>query len=291
MLGLMLRRRYTRTGHFRFLDLPPEIRNEIYGHMLTFPGATYPSDSTPTSVASLYKYKPQAERDSIPIPHSALDILRVNRQVHDEAHKIFYSQNDLVFSRPVHLQDFMLSLGDGRLDTIRKVTLFYDNNNDRFHESRAITEATLLTLRLLRGLQELHLLVGEKTTRDGFLTWFSRGAFGNEYPGSFPGVRLLFAFRNLTSITMRYLPAEDFASRPGSESQRAEQQVAIFKHFSRGLQMAQQGSVVRELYIDRDWHKKGMWPALEGSDCGSEKGCDCGQNEGEGSEGKDGRLK
>ncbi|GAB7333538.1 hypothetical protein MBLNU13_g05116t2 [Cladosporium sp. NU13] len=77
---------------FRFLDLPPELRNMIYRMLLLFPG-----------------HRTQTRR----VPWSALEILRINRQVHDEARKLFY-QNDLVFSDPTDMQDFMYSLSDAR---------------------------------------------------------------------------------------------------------------------------------------------------------------------------------
>ena len=41
--------------HFRFLDLPPEVRNLIYRQLLTFRGPTYPTNGTPTSVKSQHK--------------------------------------------------------------------------------------------------------------------------------------------------------------------------------------------------------------------------------------------
>ena len=110
--------------HFRFLDLPPEVRNLIYRQLLTFRGPTYPTNGTPTSVKSQHKDLRQKKRDAIPVPQSALNILCTNQQIHKEAMKLFYQENDLVFSAPETLQPFLSSLGDRRLDSLRSVTLF-----------------------------------------------------------------------------------------------------------------------------------------------------------------------
>ncbi|KAK6359105.1 hypothetical protein TWF696_000272 [Orbilia brochopaga] len=64
------------------LRLPREIRDEIYKHLLLFP-----TPPTPTGVTSYYNL-PQYHH-----PKVDLAILRVNKQIHDEAATLFYTRN------------------------------------------------------------------------------------------------------------------------------------------------------------------------------------------------------
>jgi hypothetical protein len=94
--------------------------------LLVFSGPTHPSIGKPISVTLQLQGRHQKARDALPVPHSALSLLCVNRQIHDEAQKLFY-QNDLVFDTPAQLQTFMLSLLDERLDSLRSLTFFYED--------------------------------------------------------------------------------------------------------------------------------------------------------------------
>lgn len=60
------------------------------------------------------------------------------------------------------------------------------------------------------------------------------------------------------------------------EAKCIARQMAALRHFNYGLQLAQMGVVVHELYAEKDWRDKKSWPALQGSDCGLHKGCSCG---------------
>ena len=72
---------------------------------------------------------------------------------------MFYRQNDLVFSYPAHLQDFVQSLERDRLESVSSVTLFHKNHN----EGGISTMATTLKLvRRLRGLKRFHLLMEQQ---------------------------------------------------------------------------------------------------------------------------------
>lgn len=96
------------------------------------------------------------------MPPTALDLLRANKQVHDEAHKILY-QNDLVFSSPMEMQDSMCSLGVERLDSLRSLTLFCKHSSESANDNEWVNELglsdTLLVMCHLKGLQKLHLLL------------------------------------------------------------------------------------------------------------------------------------
>ncbi|KAF3905775.1 hypothetical protein AA313_de0204119 [Arthrobotrys entomopaga] len=65
-----------------FLTLPPELRNQIYKYLLIF---NIPPLPPPPHHLSYYI--------DIPTPSLHVSILRVNRQIHDEASRILYSYN------------------------------------------------------------------------------------------------------------------------------------------------------------------------------------------------------
>lgn len=62
--------------------------------VLVIPGVTYAREEEPASVASLRIAGLQRHTQ---MPHYSLDLLCVNRQIHDEAYNIFYHENELVF--------------------------------------------------------------------------------------------------------------------------------------------------------------------------------------------------
>lgn len=213
------------------------------------------------------KWTGYAKRARISVPLSALELLCVNRQIHDEAFKLFYRNNDLVFSEPGRLQDFMISISIERLEHLRSVTLFCEQEQPA--EGASVTDAVLCSLRCLRGLQKLHLLLpaGEYQSR----YW--------RFLKSLPGVKMLFSFRRLLDIRYRDLYHEDMVESGTAESKllkEAGRRVAALRHLSHGLQLAQKAVVVSKLYTEK-WEQKEDWPALEGSDCGKSNGCSCGQ--------------
>lgn len=292
---------------FRFLDLPPELRNIVYSMLLVFPGPTHPIAGKPISVTSQFPYMRRKARDALLIPRSALELLCVNRQIHHEAHKLFY-QNDLVFKTPAVLQTFMTSLGDGRLDSLRSLTFFYEEmllptetiphtlTKSQKVEGRLRMETTLLLVRRLRSLQRLHLLL---QARKIDVVDHVRKFLGAIDPSCLEGMKTLFTVRNVPDVRIRDLDLEDcdndcktnfkkhfrgmmrgFRSSNIQERMRqcnrlAQEQKAALRHLNRGLQLAQTGSVVHELYTKADWRYENAWPVLQGSDCGLGKGCSC----------------
>lgn len=249
--------------------------------LLVNPGVTYPSNKRPTSITAVERYVRYTENDNIVIPHSALALLGVNRQIHNEAYKIFYHENDLVFSNPFRLQAFMLNLGQDRLDCLRSVTIFLNDETREYEGGVTYMDAALLSLRFLRGLEKLHILAFLESDEH------SHHSYGSVHH-RLPGLAALFTFRNLKDVKYRHLAAEDWVSS-GKQKDRdfAKRQVAAFRYLSHALQLAQKGLITRELCTVFNWAAKVTWPVLEGSDCGRDKGCSCGRIEAGGGAGDD----
>lgn len=223
----------SRYNGFRFLDLPPEIRNAIYSMLLVFPGATYPIAGKPVSVTSRFKYMGERERDNVRIPRSALEILCVNRQIYDEAVGIFY-QNDFVFATPAKLQLFMVSLGNERLDCIKSLTLFNEYGqlvdkvekhgrivdlhpphidhrpiNQRSPEGLDKTEVAMLLIRRLPGLRKLHLLFRGSTLDDVDGPRVSVSGLSKRKL-RYESLRSVFELRQIPDIKIRNIDIEYF---------------------------------------------------------------------------------
>jgi hypothetical protein len=277
------------------LDLPPELRNMIYSMLLLFPGPTYPVGGKPLSVTSRFKYKSHSGRDALPVPLSALEILRVNKQIHTEARKLFY-QNNLTFSDPTDMQDFMYSLSDERLECLGSLTLFCEICAEIAPKQNTVTETglggTLLLIRRLKGLCKLHLLAKFRDLHYRRVNIASSKTFVDAFDVShLKDAKTLFTLRGVADIEVRDLDlvdAEEDSDRvmakktPGLHARYFQvakciiRQMAALRHFNHSLQLAQTGVVVHELYAEKDWRDKKTWPALQGSDCGSHKGCSCG---------------
>jgi hypothetical protein len=232
-------------------------------------------------------------RHALSVPPSALEILRANKQVHDEAYKLFY-QNDLVFSDPTDMQDFMCSLSDERLECLGSLTLFCKVSVETAPKRVLVTETglggTLLLIRRLKSLRKLHLLlqfrrisIWDTETWDKFIDHVDVSRLKD--------AKTLFTLRGVADVKVRDLDLVDaqekddptkatrlpgFHPRPSHVAKCIARQNAALRHFNHGLQLAQTGVVVRELYTDDNWRDKKTWPALQGSDCGLYKGCSCG---------------
>jgi hypothetical protein len=281
---------YNRKGHFRFLDLPPELRNRVYALMLIFPGVTYPKLDKPTSVTYQFPYLRAVDRDDIAVPHSALALLEVNRQIHNEASALFYRKNDLVFSYPAHLQDFAQSLDRDRLESVSSLTLFHKN-----HKEGGIStiDSTLRALRRMRGLRKFHLLVEHHLVTG---TGWSNTPTRSRCVTCIQGIPVLFALRGISDIKVRDLELEDRIhdlvkkgiSQADSDMKTVRELVEMLKHLNYGLTLAQSGNVVNELYEDLWWSLKQEWPALGDKKCNRSVGCLCGTPaEEEGEEGEE----
>ena len=75
-----------RTRPFRFLDLPPELRNKIYGEVIPC--------NTPVIVrVRLVKQVPSSREPTVPLRLTRLAITQVARQIRKESSPLFYSRS------------------------------------------------------------------------------------------------------------------------------------------------------------------------------------------------------
>lgn len=77
-----------------FLDLPGEIRNQIYSNLYLHPGIIYPLNFI---TARRQGYQPNLFRNWHPQPALCFDLLLTCHQIHDEACDILYGRNTFRF--------------------------------------------------------------------------------------------------------------------------------------------------------------------------------------------------
>ena len=78
---------------FRFLDLPPELRNRVYRMRLIADCAISIDAATPIAPGAAYHvYDPEAEHQEEVLP-----LLSINRQIRHEARAIYYTENTFSF--------------------------------------------------------------------------------------------------------------------------------------------------------------------------------------------------
>ena len=163
---------------FRLLDLPAELRNLIYRHLLIYEGAINPSRRVPTShhrsgksIAPSALYRPGVA------PSSCLAILQANKQTYDEAVGIFYGENSFVFYYPNQLMMFLLSISEHRKRYIERVTLWYKNHHEGDINS---IDVNLMALKNLKNLKRLEVVL-EYSVIHNFVA--NPGPYGWRMPG------------------------------------------------------------------------------------------------------------
>jgi len=154
---------------FRFLDLPPELRNKVYALVLSSPGPIVPSQRPP--ISSYVDGKPSEDPNLA--PHSTLALLQANKQINDEAVGIYYRSNAFVFFYPIHSMQFLETIGLKRRSFITNITLWYKQAYKQGNMS--FFDFAVLQLRNLAGLEKLEIILDEDTARHSFL--------GVEVPG------------------------------------------------------------------------------------------------------------
>lgn len=154
-----------RKSIFPFLELPAELRNEIYvlvlggrvihGHVGRL--CALPMDQNEAYLSSMLPPGPESSElfsgrhkfcTALVSEHLALNVLLTCRQVHTEAREVPFSDNIFAFRRPENLIGFLKRIGNARAARVRDI-LFYSANNLRFW-SDAAHELAALPLHGLR---------------------------------------------------------------------------------------------------------------------------------------------
>lgn len=201
-----------------------------------------------------------------------MNILGVNKQIHDEAVSIFYDSNEFVFYYPTQMSAFILSLGRMRQRSIRKLTLQYTNGKAGGVDLASIT---FPTLKLLKGLRQLQIVLGATLSARIYSQYRPGGNVWTTHlcnPCSLPGMKTLFELRNITNIKLRDTLLEDKVAVLGkkypdgvpanSEGEAFMRLACILDHFNAALADAQKGRVNREILNDGEWHMRDELPVL-----------------------------
>lgn len=241
-------------GAFDFLSLPPEIRNRIYGLLLVFEGPIHPSTQSPSSVAK--------GRSRCPCPNSALLILAVNRQIHDEAYGIFYDVNKFEFYYPIQVQAFVYGIGMNRARQVRDLTVHY---HDQKSGGVSLAEVGLQALKQLSGLRRLRLLCLSGELWIPLYTWSTYGVCPAN-PVKLPGLIRLFELRGISDVLVRDLEFEEDLEKykkdkrfpdgfePGSREAKWLKIEGILGRMNAALAAAQQGRHNKLMLENDNWH-------------------------------------
>ncbi|KAF2707002.1 hypothetical protein K504DRAFT_492574 [Pleomassaria siparia CBS 279.74] len=112
---------------FQILNLPAELRNQIYRHILVIDGPVNPSKRIPTTHHRAGTNLPEkALYRSGTAPSSCLALLQTNKQVSKEA-SVFFYQNAFVFYYPNQMMMFLQTISEDRKQYIEQITLWYHN--------------------------------------------------------------------------------------------------------------------------------------------------------------------
>ena len=204
---------------FRFLDLPPELRNKVYSYILSHPGPINPSTRTP--ISSYVDGNSPTDLDQV--IHPSLALLQANKQIFDEAVGMFYFTNKFVFFYPLQCMMFLETIGLKRRSFITDITLWYKSAYKQGNMS--FFDLAVLQLRNLAGLEKLRIILDEPTALA-----IDRGA---EIPGdrhikgmSEAGVKVTFRCPEGDAILWYNFDDEGKRITTGSPYRRAEIDVA-----------------------------------------------------------------
>lgn len=147
------------TSRFPFQRLPPEIRNAIYHlHLVQPEDPTCLSrwnDSLEARARAKAYYKAKhPEYVPPPYEYTALSVLGVSRQLHEEALGIFYYHNTFYLEHVAALRDFLNSIGPRRRNYIRDIKFYYCGTG---------SPAAFKSLAACQNLTNLHIEVSAGT--------------------------------------------------------------------------------------------------------------------------------
>lgn len=137
------------SGGFRFLDLPPGIRNLIYQELLVLPEPVVLVLDEDLDLQTPYPCRTVLW----------LALLRANRQIYHEARRILYSQNTFVVGQPVRrcavLPCFLDCIGPENADHLRDLHMCVLNLGDAIHQVEDEDEVRFADLKALRRCTNL----------------------------------------------------------------------------------------------------------------------------------------
>ncbi|KAK0278539.1 hypothetical protein LTR35_009278 [Friedmanniomyces endolithicus] len=110
----------------RFLDFPPEIRNQIYGQLLDFDYIELAPLNTVGKSNGLVRIRHMRYYKRTIVPR--IRLLRANKQIHAEASPIFYGQNEFRFTNFYGFDTFTYfcrTIGRSNTALLRKITECY----------------------------------------------------------------------------------------------------------------------------------------------------------------------
>ncbi|KAF2171831.1 hypothetical protein M409DRAFT_18065 [Zasmidium cellare ATCC 36951] len=271
-------KRFLKKRPFRLLDLPAELRNRIYDCILRIPGPIHLSTEAPTTAA---KNPDRPKANESKQSESALNLLLVNKQIHDESIGLFYNCNAFIFYYPIQLHAFLLGIGDQRKSLLRDLTIDYYNLKCGGVD---LIDITFPLLHQLTGLRRLHVVMKsqlhETTLRQGWPKtsggWMARSnlRLGDANPNLIPGIKHLFNLRGVTDIKIRDVELEKKVAETEKQPSYPDfwentdhwvvmQLSRVFEHFNLALAAAQSGDFNDEVLTSKDWHTKETFPPLK----------------------------
>lgn len=137
---------------FRFLDLPPEIRNMVYKEVLHSGLVVHHAHSNdrffgsrPCQCGDWAAHKFHIWRDDRELPsvdpNKLLAVLSVNRQIYSEAVPVFYGENEFIFANLSMLHNFLKNISLPRRQALRDVTVRYGYPGYWTNDSKVATAA------------------------------------------------------------------------------------------------------------------------------------------------------
>lgn len=147
--------------HFRFLDLPAEVRTIFYEHMFIKKQNRRDFDGV-VHVSGYYFRNPPPLGDVYMWTHP---LLRTNRQIREEGLDVFYKQNTFIFGLEWNMHLFLRDIGEFGRERIRSVRLSGLPRLWLGDESYDLQDWTSIEnyLRLLAKLPNLRSLVVERS--------------------------------------------------------------------------------------------------------------------------------
>ena len=206
---------FRREGHFRFLSLPPELRNVIYGMMFAFPKSglevcKYSTTQEPVVRAMSRNYSDPFSYDiwhygwrdlRISSPAELMGLVLVNKQISRETIPFFYQLNTFWLGRPDHGLDLYSALAPSRRNFLASLAIAHTPRCQTYTPEEVEVDTYFFqNLCGLKGLKKLYIEVDE-------VEWFKfskkRGGGGQRFTaGNIPGFNHLLALADTVEVQL-----------------------------------------------------------------------------------------